>query len=279
MQIARAFTVSLVAISVAGASRPNPSETRFEIYKGHLYVEALVNGRGPFLFGFDTGASGMGRADSSLVSNLNLPKVGARSNSDGITTVTNDTVSVDRLRVGDLEKTGLELIARDYNQGRTDHKIAGIIGRDFFADRLVTIDYPRRRIRFDRGTLKAADPGVIAYSAAFVIPVCFASGCYPAKLDTGSSRGIVVPKDLVAKIATGAPKRIGQAARTNSVATLYEMELMEPVRIGGMTVFHQSALYAEPSDAVINVGSDFLKDYVLTIDQQHHLLRIARPGS
>jgi hypothetical protein len=269
----------LILASLTGAAPRDPSTVRFELYKGHLYVDAFVNGRGPFLFGFDTGASGMGRADSSLVAALSLPKAGQASNSDGIKTVTNDTVSVERLQVADVEKTGLTLIARDYNQGRKDHVIAGIIGRDFFADRLVTIDYPKKTIHFGHGALKAADPGVIAYSDGFVIPVCFASGCYPAKLDTGSSRSIVVPKELVSKIAAGPPRRIGEAKRTNSVATLYEMDVTEPVRIGGMTVLHQSVLYADPSDSAINVGSEFLKDYVLTIDQQHHLLQISRPKS
>ncbi len=61
---------------LGGASPPDPSAVRFELHKGHLYVDAFVNGRGPFLFGFDTGASGMGRADSSLAAALSLPKVG-----------------------------------------------------------------------------------------------------------------------------------------------------------------------------------------------------------
>ena len=65
------------------------------------------------------------------------------------------------------------------------------------------------RKRFE-GTLKAGDPGVIAYSEGFVIPVCFASGCFPAKLDTGSSRGIVVPEEIVAKIAGGPARLIGE---------------------------------------------------------------------
>jgi hypothetical protein len=275
--IGKAGLAAAIALASLGASAPDPDAVPFELYKGHLFVRAHVNGQGPYRFGFDTGASGMGRIDSSLVAALALPKVGERANSDGIKTVTNDTVSVSSLQLGDVEKRALTLIARDYNHGRKDHAISGIIGRDFFADRLVTIDYGRKTIRLGHGALKAADPGVVAYSAGFVIPVCFASGCFPAKLDTGSSRAIVVPKDLVARIAAGPAKRIGEAARTNSVATLYEMELNEPVRIGGMTVLHQKVIYADPSDSTINVGSDFLKDYVLTIDQQHRLLQISRP--
>ena len=44
-----------------------------------------------------------------------------------------------------------------------------------------------------------------------------------------------------------------------------------------MTVSGVKVVYADPSDGAINVGSDFLKDYVLTIDQRHRLLRISKP--
>lgn len=270
----------LAAMALGGAAEPQQQPAvPFELYKGHIFVSVFVNGQGPYLFGFDTGASGMGRVDSTLTSQLALPKVGEEANSDGIRTVTTDVVQVDRVTLGDVEKHGLRLLARDYNHGRKDHAIAGIIGRDFFADRLVTIDYPHKRISFAKGSLNAGDPRVVAYGGSFVIAVCFASGCYPAKVDTGSSRSIVIPKNLVAKISASPPRPIGQAARTNSMATLYEMTLEEPVRVGGITAAGQTVLYAEPSDAMINVGSDFLKDYVLTIDQQHKLLKIDRPKS
>jgi hypothetical protein len=270
----------LAVAALGGATRPQQQPTvPFELYKGHIFVSAFVNGKGPYLFGFDTGASGMGRVDSTLTTQLSLPKAGEEANSDGIRTVTTDVVQVDVVRLGDVEKSDLKLLSRDYNHGRTDHAIAGIIGRDFFADRLVTIDYAHKRISFAKGSLNACDRRVVAYSGSFVIPVCFASGCYPGKVDTGSSRSIVIPKNLVAKISATAPKPIGEAARTNSVATLYEMTLQEPVRVGGITAAGQTVLYAEPSDTTINVGSDFLKDYVLTIDQQHKLLKIDRPGS
>jgi predicted aspartyl protease len=272
------LAIAIVAALASIAAKPAPDPAiPFELYKGHIFVSASVNGKGPYLFGFDTGASGVGRVDSSLTAELSLPKIGEEANSDGITTVATDAVAVGALKVGDLEKRNLKLLSRDYNHGRTDHALAGIIGRDFFADRLVTIDYPNRRISFAEGALSASDPSVVAYSGSFVVPVCFASGCYPAKVDTGSSRSIVVPKDLVAEISASAPRSIGAAARTNSMAALYEMDLMEPVRIGGITAAGQTVFYAEPSDAMINVGSDFLKDYVLTIDQQHKLLKIEKP--
>jgi hypothetical protein len=47
--------------------------------------------------------------------------------------------------------------------------------------------------------------------------------------------------------------------------------------VSGVTATNQKILYSDPSDDTINIGSDFLKDYVLTIDQRHQLLKISRP--
>jgi hypothetical protein len=253
----------------------------FELDHGHIFVSAYVNGRGPYRFGFDTGASGIGRADARLTAELSLPQVSATENSDGVIVSTADVVSVESLRLGALEKKNVRLISRDYNKGRDPKAppLMGIIARDFFADRLVTIDYPKRRISFGTGALRADDEGVFAYSGGLAVPVCFAAGCFPGKLDTGSSRSLVIPKDVLPKIAATEAVLIGKGARTNSTAALYEVQLKEPVRIGGVTAVAQRALYAEPSDSVINIGSDFLKDYVLTIDQRHHLVRLTMPDT
>jgi predicted aspartyl protease len=251
----------------------------FELDHGHIFVQAYVNGKGPYRFGFDTGASGMGRVDASLTSELSLQTVGAAQASDGVIAVTTDVVTVDRLQVGSREKRHVQLISRDYNKGRKpDQKpILGIIGRDFLADALVTIDYPARTVTFAKGALRSKSPGVVAYGESFVVPVCFASGCYPAKIDTGSNRSIVLPKSLVDKVIASEPTLMGQVRRTNGKSNLYEMELNEPVKVAGITASVGKIMYADPSDAAINVGSDFLKNYVLTIDQRHHLLRISKP--
>ena len=90
---------------------------------------------------------------------------------------------------------------------------------------------------------------------------------------------MVLPKDVAAKIQATPPVLIAQVNRTNSVASLYEMTLTEPVRVGAITAAGQKAYYADPSEAVINIGSDFLKDYVLTVDQQNRRLRIAHPAT
>ena len=279
------MSVWLLAAAAVASPAMTPemavSSVPFEFDNGRIFVRVLVNGRGPYRFGFDTGASGMGRADSRLTAELSLPKAGEAGTSDGIKVATVDVVTVASLRLGDMEKRDVELLSRDYNKGRKadDAPLMGILGRDFFADRLVTINYPARTISFARGELKTGDQGVVGYTGSFVIPVCFGGTCYDGKVDTGSNRTLVLPKEVAGKAKATAPVLVGQANRTNSVVSLYEMTLTEPVRVGGITALGQKAYYADPSDGAINIGSDFLKDYVLTIDQQNRRLRIAQPAA
>ncbi|MCG3005337.1 hypothetical protein KZ291_32670, partial [Escherichia coli] len=84
----RLFSASFLLMASAGAAPlPAPSDacslahqpltgtlvqTPFESVDGRIYVQARVNGRAPYRFAVDTGASGIGRADMRLVSALGL---------------------------------------------------------------------------------------------------------------------------------------------------------------------------------------------------------------
>lgn len=267
-------------VSQSRTVREIPADIPFELESGHIFIEAFVDGGGPYRFGFDTGASGVGRVDAALASDRSLPVVDSQTNSDGVVERRVDVVAVRRLRVGNVEKSNVKLLSRDYNKGRPAgvKPLMGIIGRDFFCDRVITIDYPARIIRFSSKPLGKRAMAV-PYGDGFAIPVCFATKCHPGKVDTGSSRSLVIPKDVVEKLAATPPVLVGTAQRTNSSVKLYRVTLGETVKISGVSIDGQSALYAEPSTDTINIGSDFLKDYVLTIDQRQRLLKIERPNA
>jgi predicted aspartyl protease len=278
-----AFGLGAIALSSSGEARTakpadQPSTVPFEFYKSHIYVSAFVDGKGPYRFIVDTGASGTGRADQRLVAELSLRPVGHEQNSDGINSAPILLVSADSLRLGNLEKHHVTLASRDYNLQLKpgEAPVMGIIGREFFKNRLLTIDYPARTIRFTNGRLRPGDAGVVAYKTDLTIPVCFALGCFDGRVDSGSDGSLMVPKSLASRIPATAPVAAGSATAANTHFKLWEEQLLQPVRISGVTATNQKILYSDPSDELINIGSDFLKDYVLTIDQRHHLLRISR---
>ena len=278
----RLWGIGIAVLAQLGAAQAQGQATvPFELSGGRIYVQALVNGRGPYRFAIDTGASGVGRADTRLATELALTKVDQALNSDGVAVTTTDVVAVDSISLGPVTQRNAELLSRDYNKRLKagDPPMMGIIARDFFADSLMTIDYPARTIRFGEGALDPKAPGVVAYGPSFAIPVCFGAICHAGKVDTGSNRGLVLPKDLAEKVSQGMPRLLGEAARTNSSVSLYEIQLQGPVRVGALDTGVATALYADPSTDTVNIGSDFLKDYVLTIDSRNNLLRIDAPSA
>ena len=74
----------------------------FRTIDGRIYLDAMVNGEGPFVFALDTGASGMGRADATLADALNLPADGTDETSDGVS-----SAQVDKVRIASLTLGGL----------------------------------------------------------------------------------------------------------------------------------------------------------------------------
>jgi hypothetical protein len=69
--------------SASGASLP-ASSVAMRPFGTQPAVEVWVNGRGPYLFLVDTGASGVARIDSSVATELQLPVVG-RTTATGAT--------------------------------------------------------------------------------------------------------------------------------------------------------------------------------------------------
>ena len=66
----------------AGSAAKLPIEIPMRIEGGMPAIELTVNGKGPFLFAFDTGAEGGPRLDSSLMEKLGLKSTGQMREGD-----------------------------------------------------------------------------------------------------------------------------------------------------------------------------------------------------
>ena len=70
---ARASEACALAGSVsAGAASDALVDLPFRTIESRIYLDVMVDGKGPFVFAVDTGASGIGRVDASLVAELGL---------------------------------------------------------------------------------------------------------------------------------------------------------------------------------------------------------------
>ncbi|MCI1142866.1 aspartyl protease family protein [Sphingomonas sp. WKB10] len=87
---------SLARSAMTGAVLSVP----FRVVDGRIYVTVKVDGKGPFVFAVDTGASGMGRADAGLVAALAMPLSGSGHTSDGVATAEVRTVRLASVALG-----------------------------------------------------------------------------------------------------------------------------------------------------------------------------------
>lgn len=241
----------------------------FDTVDGRIYVEARVNGHGPFRFAVDTGASGMARADASLVASLSLATHGEASTSDGVKTATVKTTRLDSLELGGFIRRDLDVIARDYNSRNSlDAAFAGIIAREYFSDGLLTIDYPRKTLSFSRAQrLSAHANNVLNYERAFRIPVSIGTLQTVGQLDTGADVAFVLPRSMYDKVATSAMEQEGHAQLTNGRIDTARATVSGPFRIGGITMSDVEVRVSDKFPELL-VGAGALQNSVVLIDQR-----------
>lgn len=242
-----------------------------------MSVPAFVNGRGPFRFEIDTGASGAGRVDVRLVEQLHLRVTGTATNSDLVSTSTITTVGLDSLRIGALERRDVEVLSRDYNVGMPEDSplLMGLIGRGFFATELVTIDYGRRELTASQASLSESDPHVVRYDEPFVVPIRIGEHAALGHLDTGSNTQMHLPMEWSRRLSIQSLQPAGEGRRANTVFKMFAADLPVPLHIAGNALGGIDARFSEQARQ-INIGAALLarKECVIDFDQVKQLVRM-----
>lgn len=253
---------------------------------GHLpAVEVMVNGQGPFLFGIDTGGAGAARIDSALAAKLGLARAGEVMAGDpsGKNMVPMALVHVESIELGGARFEGLNASVRNYNEpgrGGRDKPIDGILGFGLFGQGLFTLDYPHARVKLVPGELPAGGPGVIAYGSERGIPhvpLRVAGRTIDADVDAGAMGGFSLPASLADSLPLAAPPKVVGRART--VTNTFEIkgaELRGEVALGDQTFTNPSVTF-QPLFPMANVGARVLQDFVVTFDETHQRMRLAKP--
>lgn len=250
----------------------------FETVDGRIYVRARVNGGDEHRFAVDTGASGMARADARLTSAMKLPVVGHSGNSDGVQTAVVQTVRIDTLALDGLRREGVEAITRDYRAKLKDAAaFDGILARDFFADGLLVIDYPKKTLSFSRAlSLSHDQPGVLAYTRAFRVPVRIGERELEGNLDTGANVALVLPRTLYDQIEAGPLADAGAGQLSHTAIELDKATVHGPVQIGALVLRDLDARVSGRFPELL-VGALALKDSVLMIDQRSQRVAVCKP--
>lgn len=265
-----ASTPLVPACEIVHAAREDVAmRVPFEVFDGRIYVQAQVNGRGPFRFAVDTGASGMARADTRLVSSLKLDVEAPATTSDGITRAQADTTTLDTLGVGALSRQNLHVITRDYSGHMPPAEaFDGILGRAFFGDGLLIIDYPRKTLSFSKKlSLSPLQKGTLHYDRAFRIPVRIGDISTEGNLDTGANVAFVLPEALFKKVGGTPLRQATHGHLTNSQIEISHSTLHGPIQFGGARLSDVEVTVSKRYPELL-VGAHALDTFTLLIDQR-----------
>lgn len=264
---------------IDAASKDPVVQVPFDVVDGRIYVQARVNDGGPYRFAIDTGASGVGRADTTLVSALGLRPHGKTHSSDGVQAAAVDTVQLDSLVLGGLEARAVDVITRDYGSRMpAQARFHGIIARDFFAGGLLVLDYPARTLSFSRKlSLPSAGKGILRYERAFRVPVSVGGVRTEANLDTGANIGLVMPMDLYTQVAQAPLEPAGTGTLTNTRIATWRGVVPGPVTIGSASLANVEVRVSDRFPELL-VGAHVLQEFVVLIDQRAKRIALCNRG-
>ncbi len=245
-------------------------------------VEVMVNGKGPFLFAIDTGAGGLARVDSSLMKQLGLKTVGQAQAGDGSgqNTRTLDVVRLDSLKVGDIEFKDVEGITRDYNTSPNLPKIDGILGFNLFAEYLLTLDFPAKRVRIESGELpKANAENIVNFenpNGIAVVEISVGSQKVKADIDSGNLvSGFILPTAIVEKSSLASqPVVVGRARTVSNDVEIKQVRLKDSIRLASFEFKEPTVSY--PALSVANFGAASMQNFALTFDQKNKRVRLEK---
>lgn len=243
-------------------------------------VEVTINGKGPFLFAIDTGAQGRLRIDSSLVERLGLKITGQTQAGDpsGRNARLLNVVKVDSIKIGDKEFREIGAITRDYNTSPNLPKIDGILAFDLFAEDLLTLDFPGKRVRIETGELpKANDKNIINFensNGIAVVELSVGNQKIKAHLDSGNLVGsFILPAAVIEKSNLASePVVVGRARTVANETEIKQVRLKDTIRLGSFEFAEPTVSF--PALSNTNVGAAMMQNFALTFDQKNRRLKL-----
>jgi hypothetical protein len=236
-------------------------------------VEVMVNGRGPFRFGIETGARFL------IITADAAERAGLGTESPGATPELHvDSITVVAMLLGDIHVSVLS---------RAPRGVDGLLGLPAFENLLLTIDYPHTRIRFERDSLPAADGATILplqrVSDFWGLPVSYAGHPMTTVLDTRSTGAFSLdPKVIPILPWTAEPVVVGRAGGAGNPTTEIKAGTLNGnVALGQYRITNPFlTLHQLPPDfpSEPRIGAVALKNFVLTLDQRHARVRLTRDG-
>ena len=269
-----------VAIEVPAAGLTLPMQD----VGGRPVVDVRINGKGPYRFIFDTGAS-LTVIDSELKDALALPPVpGMRAAAPGHGGPAPTILSVDSLAVGGATLRGLTVALLPFSGLPGDPRPRGVLSALSFPGHLVTFDYPAKKIRIAKG--KLGDPDSLTtfgYDTDDLLPtvqVRVAGRDIRVHLDTGSGYGLMLPNRYLEELPLASKPEPGGTAKVHgSENPITKARVDGAIKIGKYTLDLPEVMFADlktPLGVRGNLGYLALRTFVVTLDPRNRRIRLER---
>jgi predicted aspartyl protease len=267
----------------------------FRLLNNHIFIDASVNGKGPFPFLVDTGGHDI--LTPSTAKALGLRPIGAiEASGAGDKTQTSGYTRIDSLSFGAASLRKQTVLILDFSPKDVEgFVVGGMIGSEVFQRFVVRIDYGASTISFiDPKRYRATDGGskvpFVFYDHMPQVQGRFADLPGRFNIDTGSRSEVTITQPFVQAhdlgkrfpgIVTVDGWGVGGPSRSH-VVRAPSLEL-GTVSVSDVTAGLATQTKGAFSDANYegNVGSGFLKRFVTTFDYAHRtmvLKTIANPG-
>jgi hypothetical protein len=251
-----------------------------EVIHGKPYVMVTVNGRGPFRFIVDTGTGGDAIITTELATQLGLPVAGEARLSDpsGMGGQTAPLRLIDTLVVAGIDFNDIKAIEHSLPVG--EGTCQGMLGFTLFRDFLLTLDYVNGRLVLAEGELQPdGDKSVLSFKMPDGVPIArltIGSHQVDAQIDSGGA-GLSLPANLVSQLRlTESPTLFASGQSLSTRFQIKVARLASDVRLGDITL-DQPWVEINPAFPLANFGSCPMQHFIITFDQEKHLVRLDGP--
>ncbi|MEP6763825.1 MAG: retropepsin-like aspartic protease [Gemmatimonadaceae bacterium] len=212
-------------------------------------IEVMVNGKGPFRFGIETGARFLVVSDS-IAKQIGLT---LKNFTGGINEYRADSIAIGSAVLGEVTLVALP---------RTPRGVDGLLGLPAFNDLLLTIDYPAAKVRLSRDTLPNANGRDVLQmrrvSDIWAVQAAFGTQPQQTIIDTRPSAAFGIEPEFSVKLAfKGEPVVTGRAGGAGIPTTNVKTGILDGTLTVGTHQFVAPPLtiHALPADYPTNRAS------------------------
>jgi hypothetical protein len=256
---------------------PGGVDVPFELWSDVPTVRVMVNGRGPFRFVLDTGATPPVGFSAALAHDLGLTTgkslLALRAGNEELVRLRQTRVR--SLSLGDAVFENVPAVVWDVEIAGFD----GFIGTRLFDGSVLTVQFPRRRVLVRPGRLDPADPDTFAApfvgdrpTAPLTPPVRGRPRTLHALRDTGSNGGGGLPTSIGRDLVVDPTFRATEKATTLGGEMSYDVVLLRrPLRLHRYEV-PSPLVGLGPGSAI--VGTETLRSFDLSVDLASKRVRL-----